>query len=96
MELIYIGIGILMFLLIRALHKIRVRDQEESDKKNAFAKWAKEQQDPQLVSMVQNLLSEGRFKTWEEAVRYAEGTLSKPSPEARSHRSTSDTEGTAS
>ncbi len=96
MELIYIGIGILVFLLIRALHKIRVRDQEESDKKIAFGKWAKEQKDPQLVSMVRHLMSEGRFKTWEEAVRYAEGTLGTPSPEARSHRQANDTEGTAS
>jgi len=34
------------------------------------------------VSMVQNLLREKRFKTWEEAAKYIEQTLGKPSPEA--------------
>jgi hypothetical protein len=96
MELIYIGIGILMFFLIRALHRIRVRDQEEADKKNAFAKWAKEQQNPQIVSMVQNLMNEGRFKTWEEAASYAEQALNTPAPESCSNSHSNDTEGTPS
>jgi hypothetical protein len=79
MEIIYIG-GIIFFVwLVRTLHKIMGRDQEETDKKIAFAKWAKEQHDPRLVSMVQNLMTEGRFKTLEEATQYAEQALNTPS-----------------
>jgi hypothetical protein len=58
MEIIYIGVGIYLVWLVRTLHKIRCRDQEEADKKIAFAKWAKEQHDPRIVSMVQNFMSE--------------------------------------
>src|SRR5437016_13816483 len=43
MEIIYIGLGIFLVWLVRTLHKIRSRDQEEEDKKITFAKWAKEQ-----------------------------------------------------
>jgi len=93
MEIIYIGVGIFLVWLVRTLHKIRVRDQEEADKKMAFAKWAKEQQDPHIVSMVQNFMSEGRFKTWEEAAKYAEQVLNTSSPEPRSNSHANDTEG---
>ena len=79
MEIVYIAIGIFLVWLVRTLHNIRVRDQEEASKKIAFDKWAKEQQDPHIVSMVQSLMREGRFKTWEEAVTHAEGTLNRPS-----------------
>ncbi|HEY6263109.1 MAG TPA: hypothetical protein VIW47_16040 [Nitrospiraceae bacterium] len=75
MELvIIIGFVILAVWLIPTLHKIRRRDQEETDKKIAFAKWVNEQQDPHMVSMVQDLLREKRFKTWEEAAKYVEQT----------------------
>jgi hypothetical protein len=80
----------------RTLHETRVRDQEEADKKVAFAKWAKEQHDPHLVSMVQNLVSEERFKTWEEAALYAEQALNAASPEPRSNSPGNDTQGTPS
>ena len=93
MELIYIGVGIFLVWLVRTLHKIRGRDQEEADKKIAFAKWAKEQHDPHIVSMVQNFMSEGRFQTWEEAATYAERVLNTPSPEPRSNSHANDTEG---
>ena len=96
MEIIYIAVGIFLVWLVRTLHKIRVRDQEESDKKIAFAKWAKEQQHPEIVSMVRNLMSEGRFKTWEEAAIYAERVLKTPSAEPRSSSHANDTEGTPS
>jgi hypothetical protein len=96
MEIIYIG-GIIFFVwLVRTLHKIMGRDQEETDKKIAFAKWAKEQHDPRLVSMVQNLITEGRFKSLEEATQYAEQALNTPSPEPRSNIHTNDTQGTPS
>ena len=83
MELVVI-IGLIIFViwLIPTLHNIRRRDQDKTDKKIAFAKWANEQRDPHIVSMVQNLLREKRFKTWEEAAKYIEQTLGKPSPEA--------------
>jgi hypothetical protein len=96
MVTIYICLGIFLVLLVRTLHKIRVRDQEEEDKKIAFAKWAKEQHDPQIVSIVQNFMNEGRFKTWEEAAIYAERTLNTPSPESRSTSHANHTEGTTS
>ena len=96
MELIYIGVGIFLIWLVRTLHNIRARDQEEADNKIAFAKWAKEQHDPHIVSMVQNFMSEGRFKTWEEAAKYAGQTLNPPSPERPSSSHTNDTEGTPS
>jgi hypothetical protein len=96
MEIIYIGVGIFLVWLVRTLHKIRIRDQEETDTKIAFAKWAKEQHDPRIVSMVQNFMSEGRFKTWKEAVTYAEQALNTPSPEPRSKSHDNDTEGTPS
>lgn len=96
MEIIYIGVGIFLVWLVRTLHKIRVRDQEEADKKIAFAKWAKEQHDPHLVSMVQNFMREGRFTTWEEAASYAEQTLNTPSPDPRSNDPANDKEGTPS
>ena len=96
MEILYLGLGIFLVWLVRTLHKIRARDQEESDKKIAFAKWAKEQQHPEIVSMVQTFMREGRFKTWEEAAIYAERTLNTPSPEPRSNSHANDTEGTPS
>ena len=96
MEIIYIGVGIFLVWLVRTLHKIRVRDQEETDTKIAFAKWAKEQHDPRIVSMAQNFMSEGRFKTWKEAVTYAEQALNTPSPEPRSKSHDNDTGGTPS
>ena len=96
MELIYIGVVIFLVWLVRTLHKIRVRDQEEADKKIAFAKWAKEQHDPHIVPMVQNFMREGRFKTWEEAAMYAERALNTPSPEPRSNSHANDKEGTPS
>jgi hypothetical protein len=96
MVTIYICLGIFLVLLVRTLHKIRGRDQEEEDKKIAFAKWAKEQHDPQIVSIVQNFMSEGRFKTWEEAAIYAEWTLNTPSPGSRANSHANDTEGTPS
>jgi hypothetical protein len=96
MEIIYIGVGIFLVWLVRTLHNIRSRDQEEEDKKIAFAKWAKEQHNPQIVSMVQNFMSEGRFKTWEEAAIYAERALNTPSLEPRSTSHANDTEGTPS
>jgi hypothetical protein len=96
MEIFYIGLAILLVWLGRALHKIRVRDQEEAEKKIAFAKWAKEQHDPHIVSMVQNFMNEGRFKTWEEAAIYAERALNTPSPESRSNSHANDAEGTPS
>ena len=96
MEIIYIGLGIFLIWLVRTLHKIRRRDQEEADNKIAFAKWAAEQHDPHIVSMVQNFMSEGRFKTWEEAAAYAERALHTPSPEPPSNSRANDTQGTPS
>jgi hypothetical protein len=96
MEIIYIGVGIFLVWLVRTLHKIQRREQEEEDKKIAFAKWAKEQHHPDIVSMVQNFMSEGRFKTWEEAAIYAERALNTPSPEPPSNSHANDTEGTPS
>jgi hypothetical protein len=46
--------------------------------------------------MVQNLMREGRFKTWEEAAKYAEQTLNTPSQEAPSISHANDKEGTPS
>jgi hypothetical protein len=96
MEIIYIGLGIFLVWLARTLHKIRHRDQEEADKKIAFAKWAKDQHDPHIVTTVQNLMREGRFQTWEEAARYAEQALTISSQEPRSTSHANDTEGTPS
>jgi hypothetical protein len=96
MEIIYIAVGIFLVWLVRTLHKIRSRDQEEAEKKIAFAKWTKEQRDPHIVSMAQNFMSEGRFKTWEEAASYAEQTVNTPSSEPRSTSRDNDTEGTPS
>ena len=96
MEIIFIGVVIFVIWLGRTLHNVRVRDQEETDKKNAFATWAKEQRDPHLVSMVQNLMSEGRFKTWEEAARYAEQALKTASQEPSSNSPANDRQGTPS
>ena len=96
MEIIYIGVGIFLVWLVRTLHNIRRREQEEADKKIEFAKWAKEQHHPDIVSMVKNFMSEGRFKTWEEAAIYAEQALNTPSPEPRSNSHANDTEGTPS
>jgi len=96
MEIIYIVIGIFLVWLVRTLHNIRAREQEEADKKISFAKWAKEQHDPQIVSTVQNFMKEGRFKTWEEAAKYAEQSLNTPSPEPGSDNRAKDTEGTPS
>ena len=95
MEIIYIGVGIFLVWLVRTLHKIRCRDQEEADKKIAFAKWAKEQHDPHIVSMVQNFMREGRFKTWEEAVTHAERTLNRSSPKPPSDSQANDKEETS-
>jgi len=91
MEILYIGIVIILVWLGRTLHNIRGRDQEEADKKIAFATWAKEQRDPHLVSMVQNLMSEERFKTLEEAALHAEQALNTSSPEPRSSSHANDT-----
>ena len=90
MELVVI-IGLIIFViwLIPTLHKIRRREI-------TFSKWASEQQDPQVVSMVQNLLREKRFKTWEEAAKYVEQTLNKPSPEPHTNVHANDKEGTPS
>ncbi|MEO5865056.1 MAG: hypothetical protein ABIQ79_08485 [Nitrospiraceae bacterium] len=96
MEIIFIIVVIFLILIGRTLHETRVRDQEEADKKVAFAKWAKEQRDPHLVSMVENLMSEERFKTWEEAALYAEQALNTASPEPRSNSPANDTQGTPS
>ena len=97
MELaIIIGFVILAVWLIPTLHKIRRRDQEETDKTIAFAKWVNEQQDPHIVSMVQNLLREKRFKTWEEAVKYVEQALNKLPPEPHTNVDANDKEGTPS
>ena len=86
---IIIGLVIFVIWLIPTLHKIRRREI-------AFAKWANEQQDPHIVSMVQNLLREKRFKSWEEAAKYAEQTLNKPSPEPRTNVHANDKEETPS
>ena len=91
--LIIIGLVIFVVWLIPTLHNIRRRDQDKTDKKIAFAKWANEQQDPHIVSMVQNLLREKRFKTWEEAAKYVEQTLNKPSPEPHTNVHANDKEG---
>jgi hypothetical protein len=96
MEIIYLVVVIFLVWLFLTLHKIRGRDQEEADKKVAFAKWAKEQRDPHIVSIVQNLMSEGRFKTWEEAAIYAEQAQNTPPPEPHSKGHANDTEGTSS
>jgi hypothetical protein len=96
MEIIYIGVGIFLVWLVRTLHKSRCRDQEEADKKIAFAKWAKDQHNPHIVSTVQNLMREGRFQTWEEAASFAEQALITPSPEPRATSHANDTEGTPS
>ncbi|MGH7219305.1 MAG: hypothetical protein ACREI1_03130 [Nitrospiraceae bacterium] len=96
MEIIYIVVGIFLVWLVRTRHKIRAREQEEADRKIAFAKWAKEQHDPQIVSIVQNLMSEGRFKTCEEAAIYAERAPTTPSPEPRLNSHANDKEGTPS
>ena len=95
MEIVYIAIGIFLVWLVRTLHNIRIRDEEEASKKNAFDKWAKEQQDPHIVSMVQNFMREGRFKTWEEAVTHAEQTLNRPSPKPPSDSQGNDKEETS-
>lgn len=81
MEIIFLGIVVFAIWLFATLHKIRRRDQERTDKQIAFAKWANEQQDPHLLSRVQDLLREKRFTTWEEAAKYAEQTVNKPSSE---------------
>jgi hypothetical protein len=96
MEIVYIGIVIILVWLGRTLHDIRGRDQEEANKKIAFAMWEKEQRDPRLVSMVQNLMTEGRCKTLEEAALYAEQALTTSSPEPRSSSHANDTSGTPS
>jgi hypothetical protein len=96
MEIVYIGLGIFLVWLVRTLHKIQRREQEEENKKIAFAKWAKEQHDPHIVSMVQNFMSEGRFKTWEEAAIFAEQALNTPSTEPRLNSHANDKEGTPS
>ncbi len=96
MEIIYIGVGIFLVWLVRTLHKSRCRDQEEADEKIALAKWAKEQHDPHIVSMAQNFMRDGRFKTLEEAALYAERALNTPSPEPRSSSHANDTQGTPS
>jgi hypothetical protein len=96
MELIFIGVVIFLIWLVRALHKIRRREQEEADRRIAFAKWAKEQHHTGIVSMVQNLMKEGRFKTWEEAAVYAEQVLNPPSPGSPSESHANDAEGKAS
>lgn len=93
MELIFIVVVIFLIWLVRALHKIRRREQEEADRRIAFAKWAKEQHHPDIVSMVQNFMQEGRFKTWEEAAIYAEQVLNPPSPGSPSDSPTSDAKG---
>jgi hypothetical protein len=95
MEILYIPIGIFLVWLVRILHNIRVRDQEEASKKISFDKWAKEQQDLHIVSMVQNFMREGRFKTWEEAVTHAEGTLNRPLPKPPSDSQANDKEETS-
>lgn len=82
MEILYIVGAIFLVWLIRNLHKIRGREQEEADRKVAFAKWATKQHDPRIVSMVQNFMSEGRFDTWEEAATHAEQALKTPSPDS--------------
>jgi hypothetical protein len=46
--------------------------------------------------MVQNLISEERFKTWEEAALYAEQALNTASTEPRSNSPGNDTQGTPS
>jgi hypothetical protein len=110
MEIIYIGLGIFWVWLVRTLlesqgtsfselifktpHKITRREQEEKDKNIAFAKWAKEQHHPHIVSIIQNFMSEGRFKTWEEAAIYADGALNTPSSPPRLNSHTNDTKGT--
>ena len=94
MELVFLGLVIFVVLLFSTLHKVRRRDQEKTDQKLVFAKWANEQQDPHIVSMVQNLLREKRFKTWEEAAKYVEQTLNKPSPEPHTNVHANDKEGT--
>ena len=91
MEIIFVGIIIILVWLGRNLHNIRARDQEEANKKIAFAMWAKEQRDPRLVSLVQSLMNEGRFTTLEEAALHAEQTLNASSPEPRSSRHANDT-----
>jgi len=96
MEIIYIAVVIFLVWLVRTLYKIRSRDQEEADKKIAFAKWAKAQHDPHIVSMVQTFMSEGRFQTWEEAATHAERALNTLSPEPRSNSHANDTQGTSS
>lgn len=112
MEIIYIVLGIFLVWLVRTIlesqgtsfselvfktpHKITCREQEEKDKNIAFAKWAKEQHHPHIVSVVQNFMSEGRFKTWEEAAIYAERALNTPSPPPRLNSPANDTEGTPS
>jgi hypothetical protein len=93
MELIFIGVVIFLIWLVPALHKIRRREQEEADRKVAFAKWAREQHHPDIVSMVQNFMTEGRFKTWEEAATYAEQVLNTtPSPGSPSTSHSNDAE----
>ena len=96
MELIFLGLVIFVVLLFSTLHKVRRRDQEKTDQKHAFAKWANEQQDPDIVSMVQNLLREKRFMTWEEAAKYVEQTRNKPSLEPHTNVHANDKEGTPS
>ena len=91
MEILFIGIVIILVWLGRALHNIKIRDQAEADKKMAFAMWAKEQRDPHLVSIIQNFMNEGRFKTLEEAALYAEQALNTSSPEPRSSSHANDT-----
>lgn len=96
MELLFLGLVIFVIWLFSTLHKIRRRDQEKTDKKVAFAKWANEQQDPHIVSTVENLLREKRFKTWEEAAKYVEQGPNKPSPEPHTTVHANDKEGTPS
>ena len=91
MEIVYIGIVVILVWLGRTLHNIRGRDQEEADKKIAFAMWAKEQRDPRLVSLVQSLMNEGRFTTLEKAALHAEQTLNTSSPEPHSSSHANDT-----
>lgn len=91
--------------LVRLYHRFSVQCavmipegllREQKQRSGRVWNFSSLQQNPHIVSMVQDLLREKRFKTWEEAAKYVEQTLNKPSPEPHKNVHANDKEGTPS